>query len=391
MVNSSLGRPGRYGHLANLDCKISHLSHRVHQGLRMRAHNGRTDDMHADKSTTSRATKLFGARHVPVGRGAQKKCTRLWVGICDLEISDGYRKCLSPQLGLRRNRLPCNCFVVPCMLCRTLNNLLRISMSRVPGMTTLASGWRQCALYGVAMSALSLSAMGAGYALSESIWKASVENSADQQRTLSRVEKYFAAKANAAVRAEPGPYRPVVALQRPDIHPAALAAAMDRTELTSAIEYPEHHPVAVADMKSATTVDIASWRAPAAAVAGIACSATECHDSGLSQAAAEEADADQQQTAEVAALEVDAAEIVIATSSADSETFATEPLVKPLPKPYKLGKGRLSARQKPSRKVLTQYADEQAIVKFFVGPGATSLRVADTPSDIISRTLRGTI
>ena len=57
----------------------------------------------------------------------------------------------------------------------------------------------------------------------------------------------------------------------------------------------------------------------------------------------------------------------------------------------KLAKNRSGARQKPSRKVLTQYADETAIVKFFVGPGATSVRVAETPGDIIRRTLRGTI
>lgn len=259
-------------------------------------------------------------------------------------------------------------------------------MLRVPGTSSLAIGWRQCALYVAAMATLSVSAMLAGYVLSESIWKAAVASASDQPRAMSRVEKYFAAKANAALRAEPGPYRPVVALVRPDIHPAALAAALDRTELASALEYPEHHGVATVESAPvAQNYDIASWRQPAVHVAGITCSQSECHDSDQPSVVA-----DQREPVEVAAAEIDATDIVFATSSADSETFATEPLVKPLPK-YRLGKGRANARQKPSRKVLTQYADEQGIVKFFVGPGATSLRVAETPGDIIRRTLRGTI
>ena len=267
-------------------------------------------------------------------------------------------------------------------------------MLRVLGMTTLANGWRQCALYVGAMSTLSLSAMAAGYGLSESIWKATVENSSDQPRALSRVEKYFAAKAKAAARKEPGPYRPVVALVRPDIHPAALAAALDRTELASAIEYPEHHRpasvdtvvVAAPDTPLVQQVyDISSWRTPAVQVAGMTCSAASCGNNGQPSAAIEP------DVTEVAAADVAATEIVFATSRADNEIFETEPLVKPQPKPSKLAKSRSGARQKPSRKVLTQYADETAIVKFFVGPGATSVRVAETPGDIIRRTLRGTI
>lgn len=259
-------------------------------------------------------------------------------------------------------------------------------MLRVLGKSSLAIGWRQCALYVVAMSTLSVAAMCAGYVVSESIWKAAVDNASDQPRALSRVEKYFAAKANAEMRAEPGPYRPVVALVRPDIHPAALAAALDRTELASALEYPEHHPVETVDAAPVSqSYDIASWRLPAVQVAGITCSQTECHDSDQPSVVT-----DEREPVEVAAAEIDATDIVFATSSAEGETFATEPLVKPLPK-YRVGKGRANARQKPSRKVLTQYADEPGIVKFFVGPGATSLRVAETPGDIIRRTLRGTI
>ena len=269
-------------------------------------------------------------------------------------------------------------------------------MLRVLGKSSLAIGWRQCALYVVAMSTISVAAMCAGYVVSESIWKAAVDNASDQPRALSRVEKYFAAKANAEMRAEPGPYRPVVALVRPDIHPAALAAALDRTELASALEYPEHHPVETVDAAPvnaepvAQIYDIASWRLPAVQVAGITCTQSECHDSAQPSVVTDEHEPVEVAAAEINATEINATDIVFATSSADGETFATEPLVKPLTK-YRVGKGRANARQKPSRKVLTQYADEPGIVKFFVGPGATSLRVAETPGDIIRRTLRGTI
>lgn len=270
-------------------------------------------------------------------------------------------------------------------------------VTRLPslGLSSLANGWGHLALYVCAMGTLGVSAVHSGYALSESIWHAAVENSVEPTRTPSRVEKFLAAKADAEQRAEPRPYRPVVALVRPDIHPAALAAAIDRTELASIHEYPEHHRIMAKAVKPYTRpLDVASWRAPAVQVAGIACLASGCRDSERAAAST-----DQSSRVETAALDADAAGIGFASSSEDIDAFETEPEVKSLAKPYRLGKGRASARTKPSRKVLTPYGDGPAIVKFFVDPatpgnsdpGYNGLRVAETPGDIIRRTLRGTI
>lgn len=233
------------------------------------------------------------------------------------------------------------------------------------------------------MATLGVSAVVASYAVSERIWHASIENSAEKPRVMSRVEKFYAAKANAALRPAPGPYRPVVALVRPDIHPAVLAAAMDRTESAT-----HSDQTAVADVSKETrTLDVSSWRAPETQVAGLACSADGCRDSDRAPIA----DAVKLEVAslDVESTTIDVATIDTATVIDENETFETEPLV--MPKPYKLGKNRASARQKLSRKVLTQYGDETGIVKFFGGQGNTGLRVAETPGDIIRRTLRGTI
>lgn len=263
-------------------------------------------------------------------------------------------------------------------------------MSRVPRLfllsrSSLASDLGHYALYVCAMGTVGVAAVQGSYVLSENVWHAAAQSFTEPPRAPSRVEKYLLARANESVRAEPGPYRPVVALVKPAIHPAVLAAAMDRTELASAHEFPEHHrSVAAASAVDTRPLDMASWREPAARVAGVACVATGCRENEERAATG-----DVPSSIDIAQVDTDAADIGFATSSEDGETLATEQAVKQLPRPYRLGKGTL--RQKPSRKSGTQFGNEPAVVKFFTGPGTTGLRVAETPGDIISRTLSGTI
>lgn len=249
-------------------------------------------------------------------------------------------------------------------------------MSRVTRLSTFANGMRPYAVYFCAMGGLGLSAVYAAHTLSESIWQAAVANSADAPRVLSRVERYFITKTNIANRPLPGPYRPVVALVRPSIHPGVLAAAMDRTELASAHEYPEYHAV-IATVEPSAALDLASWRQPAVQVAGISCLETGCRDSAQSETGTDRATA-------ATAVGVDATKVadnsVIAEEAVATDNAAAQVVTKP-------GKGR-TIRQKSSRKNQLVY---EPTLKFFVGPEYPGLRVAETPGDIISRTLRGTI
>lgn len=249
-------------------------------------------------------------------------------------------------------------------------------MSRVSRLSTFAIGMRPYAVYFCAMGGLGLGAVYAAHTLSESIWHAAVANSADAPRALSRVDKYFISKSNIANRPLPGPYRPVVALVKPSIHPGLLAAAMDRTELASAHEYPEYHAV-VAATAPAAALDLESWRQPAVQVAGISCLETGCRDSAQNATSTD-------LPTSATAVDVDATKLadnsVIAEDAVATGDAAAQAVTKP-------GKSR-NLRQKSSRKNQLVY---EPTLKFFVGPEYPGLRVAETPGDIISRTLRGTI
>lgn len=247
-------------------------------------------------------------------------------------------------------------------------------MSRVTRLSTFANGMRPYAVYFCAMGGLGTSAVYAAHTLSDSIWHAAIANSADTPRALSRVEKYFIAKTNIANRSPPGPYRPVVALVKPSIHPGMLAAAMDRTELASAQEHPEHHAVVATSEPGIGSIDLASWRQPAVQVAGLACLKTGCRDSA-------EIPSRGNQPTSATVVDIEAEKIAEDSAIAEGEVAIGDAAAQAIAKPDRLGKGR-TVRQKSSRKVITQ---------FFGLPEYPGLRVAETPGDIISRTLRGTI
>lgn len=247
-------------------------------------------------------------------------------------------------------------------------------MSRVTRFSTFANGMRPYAIYFCAMGGLGVSAVYAAHTLSDRLWHAAVANSADTPRGLSRVEKYFIAKSNIANRALPGPYRPVVALVKPSIHPGVLAAAMDRTELASAYEHPEHHAVVATSEPATSSIDLASWRQPAVQVAGLACLETGCRDSADIPPSID-------QPTRGTAVDIEAAKIADNSVITEDAAALGDAAAQAIAKPDRLGKGR-TVRQKTSRKVVTQ---------FFGIPEYPGLRVAETPGDIISRTLRGMI
>ena len=252
-------------------------------------------------------------------------------------------------------------------------------MLRVPRVSTFTRGWGLFALYLCAMGAIGATAVQTAYAVSEGIWHAAVASAADKQRDLSRVEKFYAARAASWRKPRLPEPAPVLALERPDIHPAALAAAMDRTELASASEHPERHAAAVglADHHRSEELDVASWRTRTIAVAGLTCSVDGCNDATLAY--------DDGGVAEPSATAN--ADQVAYTISDEAAAEAANVTMEQA----KLEKARLAqARQK--RKALQ---DENApfAVKFFeYQPGDRGLRVAETPGDIIRASLlRGTI
>lgn len=256
-------------------------------------------------------------------------------------------------------------------------------MSRVAGLPKFAHGWGHYCLYVSAMCTLGYGAAALGSRVTQSVVVAASERSDAEPRPLSRVERHFAIKMAAARKTRPVTDISVVALTQPEMHPGELAAAMDRTESATASEHPEY----MAAVENAALPASAAVSAADAAgepssphvvvlnaspqVAGIACSPNGCLDSAAIDDSALET--------KIAAVEEGLAD----------ETFA---------KPYRLGKGGdaelMPRRQKTSRKAPPTFDSEAAIVKFFSGSAVTTyapLRVAETPGDIIRRTLNGTI
>lgn len=256
-------------------------------------------------------------------------------------------------------------------------------MSRVAGLSNYAQGWGHYCLYFFAMCALGFSAAALGSHVTQSMVAAASARTDWAPRALSRVEKHLAIKMAAARKTRPITDVSVIALTKTDMPAAELAIAMDRTELATASENTEY--VAAADNEAlpasaaASTADAADNRSSphvvvlnaSPQVAGIACSSNGCLDSTAIDDSAVEA--------KIAAVE----------QGLTDETFA---------KPYRLGRGSdaelMPRRQKTSRKGQPALGSETAIVKFFSGSAMTMyapLRVAETPGDIIRRTLNGTI
>lgn len=255
-------------------------------------------------------------------------------------------------------------------------------MSRVPRVSTLASGWGLCALYLCAMGTLGISAVHAAYALSESVWHAATANAVSKPRDLSRVEMFYATRVANSLKPRADAADPVVALVKPDIHPAALAAAIDRAEGAIAAEHTGQLPLPaqVADTQpNPSSFDIKSWRTRAIAVAGLTCSATGCDDAEAAALSRGDAPADRTSTA------AEAEQMAYAIS----DEAAAEAAAITMQKPSKPGKS--AARQK--RKDMTQDGAEPSVVKYSTyQPGGRGLRVAETPGDIIRASLlRGTI
>lgn len=233
-------------------------------------------------------------------------------------------------------------------------------MSRVVGLSHSAQGLGPYVLYVFAMGALGVSATHVASHLTHSIVVTASARNDSVKRAPSRVEKYFAMRAAAVRRIRPTSDIRVAALVRPEIHPAVLAAAMDRTEMASASEHPDYHPSASIP--------------PAPQVAGVACSPDGCHSSANRPESA-----------------ADTTEVQIATAEGE--------LAKQFTKPSTLGKGlpgdlASTRRQKSQRKFIDASIGNPAIVKYFPGtttPMYETVRVAETPGDIIRRSLRGMI
>lgn len=255
--------------------------------------------------------------------------------------------------------------------------------------------WRGHTLYFCAMGTLSAVCFSVGGQLASTLATVASQSEETKQRPLSRVEKYLAIKAIERNRIRLVKKNIVTAMTAPELPPAVLAAALDRTETASIAEFPvEHAAFKIAQDKTekpagahtvgvimetpsavqrstAMTFTVLAYSAPVTAplVAGIACSASGC-------------------------TETVANTVTVAMAS---------PLPDNWPKPSRLGQNKQASssatraatttdRPKPARKLAaTSTPPMTSSLQSTPASPSKPVRIADTPGDIIRQSLRGTI
>lgn len=103
-------------------------------------------------------------------------------------------------------------------------------MSRLAELKFLTRWWGVYFLYFVVMGSLGVASAHLGSTLSKTVAANGLDGDVETPRALSRVERHASLKVPPQLDAVHSPARPVAAMIRPDIHPAALAASMDRAE-----------------------------------------------------------------------------------------------------------------------------------------------------------------
>lgn len=103
-------------------------------------------------------------------------------------------------------------------------------MSRMGQITFLARWWGVYFLYFFVMGVLSIASLHLGSLLTKNVIASATTPEPLGPRALSRVELHAGQQIPPHLNAVHSPARPVVALVRPDIDPMALAAGMDRSE-----------------------------------------------------------------------------------------------------------------------------------------------------------------
>ncbi|MEQ1651991.1 MAG: hypothetical protein ABL897_05855 [Hyphomicrobium sp.] len=96
--------------------------------------------------------------------------------------------------------------------------------------TFLARWWGVYFLYFFVIGVLSIASLQLGSWLTKNVVASATAPERLGPRALSRVELHAGQQIPPQLNAVHSPARPVVALVRPDIHPMALAAGMDRSE-----------------------------------------------------------------------------------------------------------------------------------------------------------------
>jgi hypothetical protein len=138
-------------------------------------------------------------------------------------------------------------------------------MSRWRNVSAFVHWWGAYFLYFFVMSAIGVAAVHMGTRLTKKVAasasKSSTQTSADARpRALSRVEQNAGLKVVVDFNATHSPGRTVVALVRPDIHPADLAAAIDRSELPQLKSAPGLIAVATCDLPACNSARVKGWR-----------------------------------------------------------------------------------------------------------------------------------
>lgn len=157
-------------------------------------------------------------------------------------------------------------------------------MSRWRNHSTLMRSWGSYFLYFFVMGLLSVASAHMGSKLTKNVVAAAVQSNIEtsspgRPRALSRVEQNAGLLVATDLNATHSPARTAMAMVKPDIHPAELAAAIDRSEApqlkasaatfaVAACGLPACNPVRVKGWRKTLTVNSATQSARVASLAG---------------------------------------------------------------------------------------------------------------------------